>query len=41
MNVTLRQLSYLIALAEERHFGRAAARVHVSQPALSTQIREL
>ena len=41
MNVTLRQLSYLIALAEERHFGRAAGRAHVSQPALSTQIREL
>lgn len=41
MNITLRQLSYLIALAEERHFGRAAERVHVTQPALSTQIREL
>lgn len=41
MNVTLRQLSYFIALAETRHFGRAAARVHVTQPALSTQIREL
>ncbi|GKY87862.1 LysR substrate-binding domain-containing protein [Sinisalibacter aestuarii] len=41
MNVTLRQLGYFIALAEERHFGRAAARVHVTQPALSTQIREL
>ncbi|MBV7409762.1 LysR substrate-binding domain-containing protein [Maritimibacter sp. DP1N21-5] len=41
MNITLRQLSYLVALAEERHFGRAAARVHVTQPALSTQIREL
>lgn len=41
MSITLRQLSYFIALTEERHFGRAADRVHVSQPALSTQIREL
>ncbi|MEI4486437.1 LysR substrate-binding domain-containing protein [Frigidibacter sp. MR17.14] len=41
MNITLRQLSYLQALAETGHFGRAAARVHVSQPALSVQIREL
>lgn len=41
MNVTFRQLSYFVALAEERHFGRAAERVHVTQPALSTQVREL
>ncbi|MBL3569363.1 LysR family transcriptional regulator [Rhodovulum sp. BSW8] len=41
MNITLRQLSYFIALAETRHFGRAAESVHVSQPALSVQIREL
>lgn len=41
MTVTLRQLSYFIALAEEHGFGRAAERVHVSQPALSVQIREL
>lgn len=41
MNVTLRQLAYFIALAETRHFGRAAKAVHVTQPALSTQIREL
>ncbi|MDN2567030.1 hydrogen peroxide-inducible genes activator [Aquibium sp. A9E412] len=38
---TLRQLSYLVALAEERHFRRAAERVHVSQPTLSTQLQEL
>ncbi len=38
---TLRQLRYLTALAEERHFGRAAAACHVTQPALSMQIREL
>lgn len=39
--MTLRQLSYFLALAEERHFGKAAARVHVTQPALSMQIREM
>jgi LysR family hydrogen peroxide-inducible transcriptional activator len=41
MRITLRQLRFLTALAEERHFGRAAAAVSVSQPALSVQIREL
>lgn len=41
MSLTLRQLSYFVALAETRHFGRAAARVHVTQPALSVQIREM
>ncbi len=41
MSVTLRQLSYFRALAEHRHFGRAAASVSVSQPALSVQIRDL
>jgi len=38
---TLRQLRYLTALADERHFGKAAAACHVTQPALSMQIREL
>ncbi len=38
---TLRQLQYAVALAETRHFGRAAELAHVSQPALSQQIRQL
>ena len=37
----LRRLEYLSALAKERHFGRAAAACHVSQPALSEAIRRL
>ncbi|HMB56551.1 MAG TPA: DNA-binding transcriptional regulator OxyR [Arenimonas sp.] len=39
--MNLRDLRYLIALADLRHFGRAAAACHVSQPTLSTQIRKL
>jgi LysR family hydrogen peroxide-inducible transcriptional activator len=38
---TLQQLSYLVALDEHRHFGRAAEASFVTQPALSNQIREL
>lgn len=38
---TLRQLEYAVSVADQEHFGRAAAAMHVSQPALSSQIREL
>ena len=37
----IRQLNYLLALAKEQHFGRAAEACHVSQPALSGAIRSI
>ncbi len=39
--MNLRDLEYLVALDEHRHFGRAAQSVYVSQPTLSTQIKKM
>jgi LysR family transcriptional regulator, hydrogen peroxide-inducible genes activator len=41
MDLKLKDLRYLVAVADERHFGRAAARCFVSQPTLSAQLQKL
>ena len=39
--MTLTELRYIVALAQEQHFGRAAERCHVSQPTLTIAVKKL
>ena len=39
--MTLTELRYIVAVARERHFGRAALACHVSQPTLSVAVKKL
>jgi LysR family transcriptional regulator, hydrogen peroxide-inducible genes activator len=39
--MTLTELRYIVAIAQDRHFGRAAARCSITQPALSLAVQKL
>jgi LysR family transcriptional regulator, hydrogen peroxide-inducible genes activator len=39
--MTLTELQYIVIVAQERHFGRAAERASVTQPALSLAVKKL
>ncbi|MGI4796235.1 MAG: LysR family transcriptional regulator, partial [Janthinobacterium lividum] len=41
LQLTLKDLHYVVALADHGHFGRAAAACNISQPTLSTQVKKL
>ncbi|MFF5476008.1 LysR family transcriptional regulator [Streptomyces sp. NPDC012935] len=41
IDLDLRKLRYFVAVAERQHFGQAAVALHVTQPALSRQVRQL
>ncbi|MFK0128350.1 LysR family transcriptional regulator [Streptomyces nigra] len=41
IDLDLRKVRYFVAVAERRHFGQAAVALHVTQPALSRQVRQL